>query len=127
MDNPRYSEVKTLAQLVEELREKNTVWLIVLGSGTWTDAALQKAKEKATDLVQRKVIWLRDLQILQEAQKAFFFGSSHATVVVTVAMNGGVAHRLDEISAQKSMQLDEAFENAEVYAQEGCSFDAWRA
>lgn len=125
MDNPRYSEINTLAQLVEELREKNTVWLIVLGSGAWTDTALQKAKEKATDNVQRKVIWLRDLQILQDAQRTFFFGDSPAAVIVSIAMNGGVAHRLDETAAQKSLQIDEAFENAEVYEQEGCCFDGW--
>lgn len=127
MDNPRYAEISTLAQLVEELRAKNTVWLIILGTGPWNESTLQKAKDKATDLVQRKVIWVRDTQILQDPHKQFFFGTSSAVAVISIAMNGGVAHRLDEVSAQKSSLLDEAFENAEVYEKEGFCFDGWCA
>lgn len=127
MDNPRYAEVTTLAQLVEELKAQNTVWLIILGNGPWTESALKKAKDKATDLVQRKVIWVRDIQIFQDLHKQFFFGTSSAVAVISIAMNGGVAHRLDDASAQKSSLLDEAFENAEAYEKEGFCFDGWCA
>lgn len=127
MDNPRYAEVTTLAQLMEELKAKNTVWLIILGNGAWTENALKKAKEKATDLFHRKVIWVRDIQILQDPHKQFFFGTSSAVAVISIAMNGGVAHRLDATSAQKSSLLDEAFENAQTYEGEGFCFDGWCA
>jgi hypothetical protein len=125
MDNPRFAEVTTIKDLIDELHAKNTVWMLIIGDEAWSAAAIAKAKEQVTDCLQRKVIWIRNRNLLTAPQLEILLGGSSNAVGFAVAMNGGVACRLDQAAIQRGSKIGDALADAETYSGEGYSYDAW--
>ena len=100
--------------LIQAIDDKFTITMLIFGDGNGEDQIASKADIRAGALTSaRRVVWVRDINILSEEEKKKYRKDRDDIVVCTLNLDDEPVEWLDRSTANKFSELERAFSKAQ--------------